>query len=82
MGEDEQQRHVPIVTGGIQDVGNGDGGEEATLDARFSGAYTAYKEGRAEPVSRRFSWARVMANREYRAMTGLLIAFAYLYWRI
>ena len=56
--------------------------EEATLDARFSGAYTAYKEGRAEPVARRFSWARVIANREYRAVTGLLIAFAYLYWRI
>lgn len=56
--------------------------EEATLDARFAGAYSAYREGRAEPVLRRFSWSRVMANREYRAVTGLAIAFAYLYWRI
>jgi protein-S-isoprenylcysteine O-methyltransferase Ste14 len=56
--------------------------EEATLDARFAGAYSAYREGRAEPVARRFSWARVMANREYRAVTGLIAAFAYLYWRM
>ena len=56
--------------------------EEATLDARFAGAYSAYREGRAEPVARRFSWARVMANHEYRAVTGLVAAFAYLYWRI
>lgn len=56
--------------------------EEATLDARFAGAYSAYREGRAEPVARRFSWARVMANREYRAVTGLAIAFVYLYWRM
>lgn len=56
--------------------------EEATLDARFSGAYSAYREGRAEPVARRFSWARVVANREYRAVTGLIAAFLYLYWRV
>lgn len=56
--------------------------EEATLDARFDGAYSAYREGRAEPVARRFSWTRVMANREYRAVTGVIIAFAYLYWRM
>jgi protein-S-isoprenylcysteine O-methyltransferase Ste14 len=56
--------------------------EEATLDARFAGAYSAYREGRAEPVVRRFSWTRVMANREYRAVTGLIAAFAYLYWRM
>jgi protein-S-isoprenylcysteine O-methyltransferase Ste14 len=47
--------------------------EEATLDSRFAGAYTAYREGRAAPVARRFSWARVAANREYRAMTGFAI---------
>lgn len=56
--------------------------EEATLDARFDGAYSAYREGRAEPVARRFSWARVMANREYRAMTGVTIAFVWLVSRI
>ncbi len=56
--------------------------EEATLDARFAGAYSAYREGRAEPVARRFSWTRVMANREYRAVAGLVVAFGYLYWRL
>jgi isoprenylcysteine carboxyl methyltransferase (ICMT) family protein YpbQ len=56
--------------------------EEATLDARFAGAYSAYREGRATPVTRRFSWARVIANREYRAVTGLIAAFLYLYWRV
>lgn len=56
--------------------------EEATLDARFAGAYSAYREGRAEPVLRRFSWTRAMANREYRAVAGLVAAFAYLYWRM
>lgn len=56
--------------------------EEATLDARFAGEYSAYREGRAAPVARRFSWNRVKANREYRAVTGLIIAFAYLAWRL
>lgn len=56
--------------------------EEATLDARFDGAYSAYREGRAEPVARRFSWARAAANREYRAVIGLVIAFAWLFARI
>lgn len=56
--------------------------EEATLDARFDGAYSAYRAGRAEPVARRFSWTRVVANREYRAVSGFVVAFAYLYWRM
>lgn len=56
--------------------------EEATLDARFDGAYAAYREGRAEPLPRRFSWARVAANREYRAVLGLIAAFAFLAWRL
>jgi len=56
--------------------------EEATLDARFEGGYSAYREGRAEPVARRFSWSRVLANREYRAVIGLIAVFAYLYWRL
>jgi protein-S-isoprenylcysteine O-methyltransferase Ste14 len=56
--------------------------EEATLDARFGGAYAAYREGRAEPVDRRFSWARAMANREYRAVIGVTVAFCWLLARI
>jgi len=55
--------------------------EEATLDARFDGAYTAYREGRAAAVDRPFRWVRVVANREYRAAAGLALAFAFLYWK-
>ena len=56
--------------------------EEATLDARFGGEYAAYREGRADPVTRAFSLARVAANKEYRAVIGLAIGFAVLYWRV
>ena len=55
--------------------------EEATLDVRFAGAYAEYRAGRAAPDTRPFSWARVRANREYRAVIGLLIAGALLCWR-
>jgi protein-S-isoprenylcysteine O-methyltransferase Ste14 len=56
--------------------------EEATLDAKFAGQYSAYREGRAEPVKRHFSFQRAIANREYRAAAGLVAAFVFLYWRI
>ena len=55
--------------------------EEAVLDEKFQGAYTAYREGRGEPQARRFSWARVIANREYKAMLGLAAAFVFLAYR-
>jgi protein-S-isoprenylcysteine O-methyltransferase Ste14 len=55
--------------------------EERTLDERFGGAYSEYRAGRAGVVDRPFTWARVVANREYRAMTGVLVAFAWLLWR-
>jgi protein-S-isoprenylcysteine O-methyltransferase Ste14 len=55
--------------------------EEAALDERFAGAYADYRAGRAAPVERRFSWSRVRANREYRAVAGLLATAALLYWR-
>jgi protein-S-isoprenylcysteine O-methyltransferase Ste14 len=55
--------------------------EEATLDARFDGQYSAYRAGRADPVTRPFSLARVMANREYRSVIGLVAGMAILYWR-
>ena len=48
--------------------------EEAALDARFPGEYAAYREGRAPMVPRPFSLARVIANREHRAVAGLLLA--------
>jgi len=52
--------------------------EERALDQKFNGEYSAYREGRAEPVVRRFSWQRVVANREYRAAAGLLIGLGVL----
>jgi len=55
--------------------------EEAALDHRFRGEYTAYREGRATPITRAFSLARVIANREYRAIAGLAAAMGILWWR-
>lgn len=52
--------------------------EERALDQKFNGEYSAYREGRAEPVARRFSWQRVMSNREYRGASGLAIGLALL----
>lgn len=52
--------------------------EEAALDSRFAGEYTAYREGRAARVTRSFSLSRVIANREYRAMAGLAAAIGIL----
>jgi protein-S-isoprenylcysteine O-methyltransferase Ste14 len=47
--------------------------EESILEARFPGEYAAYREGRAAAAPRRFSLARVLANREHRAVAGLLL---------
>jgi protein-S-isoprenylcysteine O-methyltransferase Ste14 len=55
--------------------------EEAALDQRFGGAYSDYREGRSAGESRPFTWERVRANREYRAVAGLAVAAAILYWR-
>ena len=52
--------------------------EEHDLDKKFDGEYSAYREGKAEPVERPFSWGRVVANREYRAAAGLLLGLGVL----
>lgn len=52
--------------------------EEKHLDEKFEGEYSAYREGRADPIVRRFSWRRVAANREYRGASGLLIGLSVL----
>ncbi len=52
--------------------------EERALDQKFNGEYSAYREGRAEPVHRPFSWQRVMLNREYRGAAGVVIGLALL----
>jgi protein-S-isoprenylcysteine O-methyltransferase Ste14 len=52
--------------------------EEAFLRSKFGGDYDAYSQGRTHAnspaVMRRFSFERVMRNKEYRAMIGLVIA--------
>jgi len=56
--------------------------EETALDARFQGAYSDYREGRAAPIQRSFSTSRVMANREYRAVIGFIAGFLLLWVRM
>jgi protein-S-isoprenylcysteine O-methyltransferase Ste14 len=52
--------------------------EEAFLRSAFGGDYDAYSKGRTTAsgpaVMRKFSFERAMRNKEYRAMTGLVIA--------
>ena len=54
--------------------------EERHLTEKFGEAYPAYRRGAATGVARRFSFARAMRNREYRAMGGLVAALALLAW--
>lgn len=56
--------------------------EEAHLDEKFAGAYSEYRAGHAAPVTRAFSWARVRANKEHKAILGLGVGFAYLALRL
>jgi protein-S-isoprenylcysteine O-methyltransferase Ste14 len=56
--------------------------EEAHLTEKFGAAYPDYRDGRAAAERRRFSFARAMRNREYRAMAGLLAVVAILVWKL
>ena len=56
--------------------------EEAFLTKRFGDAYDRYRASRADPMPRRFSAARAVRNREYRAMAGLAAGFALLALRM
>jgi protein-S-isoprenylcysteine O-methyltransferase Ste14 len=55
--------------------------EERALSDKFGDQYHAYREGRASRSDRPFSWSRVMANREYRAVAGLAAGAALLWLR-
>jgi protein-S-isoprenylcysteine O-methyltransferase Ste14 len=48
--------------------------EEAFLRSRFGDEYDAYAQARAPAMMRRFSLERAWRNREYRAVTGLVVA--------
>ena len=56
--------------------------EEEGLDEKFAGAYSDYRAGIVKQTKRRFNWARVAANREHRAVIGLVIAFGILALKI
>jgi hypothetical protein len=56
--------------------------EEAFLRGRFGGAYDEYRRSQGEEMNRRFSLARAVRNKEYRAVIGLLIGFAFLALRV
>ena len=55
--------------------------EEAFLRQAFGGAYDEYKLRDDVDREQRFSWARAMANREYRAMVGVTIALLLLVFK-
>jgi len=52
--------------------------EEAFLRGAFGDSYDRYQRSQSEPMMRRFSIDRVLRNREYRAVIGLMIGFALL----
>lgn len=56
--------------------------EEAFLREAFGNGYDDYRAARAEPMARRFSLARAVRNREYRAATGVVLGFALLALRV
>ncbi len=56
--------------------------EEAYLRRTFGDTYDRYSRSEAAPMSRAFSVARVMRNREYRAVLGLTVGFALLALKI
>jgi protein-S-isoprenylcysteine O-methyltransferase Ste14 len=55
--------------------------EEAHLTDKFGAAYPEYRAGRTDGVPRRFSAARAVKNREYRALLGLLLVLAVFAWK-
>jgi protein-S-isoprenylcysteine O-methyltransferase Ste14 len=55
--------------------------EEAFLRQAFGGAYDEYRLRDEVDRERRFSWARAMANREYRAVAGVLLALLLLVFK-
>lgn len=56
--------------------------EEAFLRTAFGGSYDDYRRSSAAPMPRRFSPARAVRNREYRAVIGLVVGFAFLVLKI
>ena len=62
-------------------IGSAIRGEEGHLTEKFGETYPAYRDGLVVDARRRFSAARVIANREYRAVAGLVAVLALLAWK-
>jgi protein-S-isoprenylcysteine O-methyltransferase Ste14 len=56
--------------------------EEAFLRGRFGSAYEEYQRSEGADTGRRFSVARAWGNKEYRAVIGIMIGFAFLALRV
>jgi hypothetical protein len=54
--------------------------EEAFLRRTFGDGYDRYRRGEAQPA-KRFEFAQAIANREYRAVVGLLVVTLLLIWK-
>jgi protein-S-isoprenylcysteine O-methyltransferase Ste14 len=52
--------------------------EEADLRRAFGSTYDDYRASRAPAMTRRFSFARAIRNREHRAVAGVALGFALL----
>lgn len=52
--------------------------EEAHLREKFGGAYDAYATRQAAPMTRRFSLARAVYNREHHTLAGIVTAIGLL----
>jgi len=55
--------------------------EEAYLRRIFTDAYEEYRHTGIVDRQRRFSFSRAMANREYRAVAGAVVALLLLVWK-
>ena len=55
--------------------------EEAFLRRIFADEYDEYRHTGIVDVHRRFSLARAMANREHRAILGLVLALLLMAWK-
>jgi protein-S-isoprenylcysteine O-methyltransferase Ste14 len=56
--------------------------EESHLREKFGDAYDAYVERRMPPMTRRFSLARALGNREHHTIAGLIAGFVLLALRM
>ncbi len=55
--------------------------EEAFLRAKFGAGYDRYRRSGQVDTARRFSLRQAIANREYRALLGLVAVLLFLVWR-